>query len=60
MRMGRRQKCSYCEELAVANLVEDGREIPICAYHIPVKAGEKLPELHTLQFTSPSAKQSLR
>jgi hypothetical protein len=44
--MGRRQKCSYCDELAVAYRVEaDGAKTPICAYHIPGKKGEDLSKL---------------
>jgi hypothetical protein len=36
--MGKRQKCSYCDELAVAYQLEaDGTKTPICAYHIPVE-----------------------
>jgi hypothetical protein len=44
--MGKRQKCSYCEELAVAYRVEaDGAKTSICAYHIPVDDGERIPQL---------------
>lgn len=44
--MGQRQKCSYCDELAVAYRLEaDGGKTPICAYHIPVSEDQKLPEL---------------
>jgi hypothetical protein len=44
--MSKKQKCSFCDELAVAYRVEaDGTKTPICAYHIPVKEGEDLPEL---------------
>jgi hypothetical protein len=44
--MGKRQKCRYCDELAVAYRVEaDGAKTPICAFHIPVEEDERLSEL---------------
>jgi hypothetical protein len=44
--MGTRQKCRYCDELAVAYQLEaDASKTPICAYHIPVSDNQKLPQL---------------
>jgi hypothetical protein len=52
--MGKRQKCSYCGELAIAYRVEaDGVKTPICAYHIPVKEGERLPVLRQASDARP-------
>jgi hypothetical protein len=44
--MRKRQKCTYCDERAVAYQLEaDGTKTPICAYHIPVEEDERLSEL---------------
>jgi hypothetical protein len=44
--MATKQKCRYCDELAVAYRLEtDGGKTPICAYHIPVRQDQELPEL---------------
>jgi hypothetical protein len=43
--MGNKRKCNYCDNLAVAYQMEaDGGTIPICAYHIPLREDQRLPE----------------
>lgn len=57
--MGIKKKCSYCDELAVANSVEDGRRIPICAYHIIINKDQELPEMRSTDPEAPNSKKSM-
>jgi hypothetical protein len=57
--MGQRQKCSYCDELAVAyRLAADGGKTPICVYHIPVSEDQKLPELRDSRAAADNKNQA--
>ena len=41
--MGTRQKCRYCDQLAVAHRSESGETaVPVCAYHIRSQTSDPL------------------
>ena len=48
--MGKREKCGYCDELAVASITDEGRKISVCAYHLPLRERDKVPELRTHSY----------